>query len=402
MVNQDAARIPIGDGAARLRYLDGLRGLAALVVFITHLSIVTFPAVHSGVPAMSHLAYEWHLAGTPLDLLWAGNFAVCIFFVMSGLVLAFFYERDQGGFVAACVRRYVRLTVPIFVVSSVAYVIWAGGAMHSQQAEAIAQEGWLKLFYAGSPKFQSFLKESLYGVYLTPRSSFNSSLWTMTYEFWGSVSVFLLYAMVRNPAMRIAAMIAALVLFDGTYFMCFAGGTLLYEWSKPGHDWRRHIPIPVAWVCLIAGAYMGAFPYPTNIPMADNIWFNHLLFFDIEQWHRIGALLLIFAIVNLVTVQNFLCRPALRYLGRISFALYLIHVPLICSLTSFLILHFYWPPHLTRTMLLADLVTVPVAFGLAHATHVLIDTPGVRLSRHLGRLVSNRLAASQRSIRSAA
>jgi peptidoglycan/LPS O-acetylase OafA/YrhL len=105
------------DQDLRVRYLDGLRGFAAFVVLLSHVSIVAFPSIFNGLPEMARLRWEWRLAGTPLDLLWAANFAVCIFFVMSALVLSAFCEKEGTNFVANSVRRYIRLTVPILAAS---------------------------------------------------------------------------------------------------------------------------------------------------------------------------------------------------------------------------------------------------------------------------------------------
>ncbi|KAK5936666.1 hypothetical protein PMZ80_011037 [Knufia obscura] len=45
-------------------------------------------------------------------------------------------------------------------------------------------------------------------------------------------------------------------------------------------------------------------------------------------WNVIGATLLIYAIFRINWVQRFLSRPTLRYMGQISFAFYLIHIPI--------------------------------------------------------------------------
>jgi peptidoglycan/LPS O-acetylase OafA/YrhL len=64
------------DRNPRLPELDGLRGLAALTVFFSHV-IGLFPG---------HEAFR--VQKTPLHILWDGNAAVVFFFLLSGYVLA--------------------------------------------------------------------------------------------------------------------------------------------------------------------------------------------------------------------------------------------------------------------------------------------------------------------------
>jgi len=366
---------------ARIQHLDGLRGAAAFVVFMSHLTIVIFPSIFNGIPAMARLHYEWMLAGTPLDILWAANFAVCIFFVMSALVLSNFYEHNDGSFVAICARRYVRLVVPILATSFTAYELWASGAMYNLKAQAITQEGWLKSQYLTIPSFGDYLSESLYRVFLTPTSEYNPPLWTMKYEMEGSLGVFALYALVPQLRFRIVILLAALVVFFKTYYMCFVGGVLIYESTK----FRGVLPIPVLWAVLLCGAYMGAFPY--NVGAPENPWFGRMTFLRVEEWHIIGAIPLVFACMYIPAVCRFFYHPVLQYLGKISFSLYLIHGPLLCSFMSFLIVALYGPPHAKFAMFSAAVAVIPVTLACAHLIYKYVDSPAVELSRSVGRWI---------------
>ncbi|MGA7070358.1 acyltransferase family protein [Bradyrhizobium sp.] len=383
----------------RLHYLDGLRGIAALVVFATHLSIVIFPSIFNGLPIMSRLDYEWKLAGTPLGILWAANFAVCIFFVMSALVLSRFYEREGDNFLAVCIRRYLRLALPILATSFFVYLLWTSGAMFNLKAQQITQEGWLKSQYlTAAPGFWQFLSESLYQVFRVPTSEFNPALWTMKYEMAGSVGVFALYALVPQRLLRIPVLLLCLTVLFKTYYMCFVGGILIYEWMKLSPAIKLSLPNWVSWMLLVFGAYLGAFPY--NVATPENIWFGRMLFLDVEEWHMIGAIPLVFACVTLVPVKRFFTLAPLQYLGKISFALYLVHGPMICSLMSFLIVSFYWPPHARAAMFLGVIAVVPATFLVAHYVAKWIDQPAVRISviasRYLNRISKGSFAGTEK------
>ncbi|WP_269850238.1 acyltransferase family protein [Methanosarcina horonobensis] len=72
----------------KISYLDGLRGIAAVNVMIMHFFVALAPAMIYGSELPSHFGNLDHLfSTTPLGLIGAGNFSVCIFFVLSGYVL---------------------------------------------------------------------------------------------------------------------------------------------------------------------------------------------------------------------------------------------------------------------------------------------------------------------------
>lgn len=371
---------------SRLAHLDGLRGLAAAVVFIAHMTIVAFPSIFNGLPVMARFKYEYLLAGTPLDILWAANFAVCIFFVMSALVLSYFYEREGGHFVAVCVRRYIRLALPIAAVSLLVWLTWRYIGMFNVRAQTITQEGWLKNQYiVPVPTFGWYLYESFYKVFVIQGSQINPVLWTMKYEMEGSIGVFALYALVPQRRLRLLVLLIAAGLTFKTYYFCFVGGILIYELTKT--------PIPrlqtstLNWLLLASGAWMGAFPY--NVA-TQSTWFGFMVGpLDVEQWHQLGAVPFVFACMNLAVVIAFLRQPLCQYLGKISFSLYLIHGPLICTVMSGTIIAYYSIRPSQRFSIVAGLlVVIPVTLVISHYLTKYVDQPATRLSARVGHWVA--------------
>ena len=96
----------------RVNALDGVRGLAALVVVVFHVMMLT-PALAS--VARGDAAPAGWLAilnVPPLKLLWSGDEAVIVFFVLSGYVLTLPYLRRQLRVRAYYPSRFIRLFVP--------------------------------------------------------------------------------------------------------------------------------------------------------------------------------------------------------------------------------------------------------------------------------------------------
>lgn len=213
----------------------------------------------------------------------------------------------------------------------------------------------------------------------------------MHYEFVGSVGVFAIYALVPNRLLRIGVLLIAGVLLWQEYYFCFVVGVVLYEWMKEPLYLGDRLPSWPAWIFLVAGLYMGAFPY--NVATPDNPWFGRMLFLDVEQWHRLGSVPFLFGVISLDPVRRFLMLRPFQYLGKISFALYLVHVPLIGSFMSLAIIHLYWPPHSTFAIGVAAACTMPMSVLCAHFIQRFIDGPAIRLSHLAGRWISEAFTA---------
>jgi peptidoglycan/LPS O-acetylase OafA/YrhL len=52
-------------------------------------------------------------------------------------------------------------------------------------------------------------------------------------------------------------------------------------------------------------------------------------------WHIWGALLTVYGVWNIKTLQNWLEKPCFCFLGKISYSVYIIHIPLIYSFSMY-------------------------------------------------------------------
>ena len=80
-------------------------------------------------------------------------------------------------------------------------------------------------------------------------------------------------------------------------------------------------------------------------------------------------------------MQDALSRPATRYLGRLSFSVYLVHFPIVMTLVPAI----YLAPG--GGIAAACAAAAAVTAGLAWLFERYVDAPATRLSRGIGRTV---------------
>jgi peptidoglycan/LPS O-acetylase OafA/YrhL len=121
----------------------------------------------------------------------------------------------------------------------------------------------------------------------------------------------------------------------------------------------------------------------STLPVVETLfsWLPHLSSVDNERyWHMIGATLLVGAVLHWPLLQSPFGGAFGRFLGRISFVLYLIHIPVICGFTSWMVIS---PLAISvespaRTAMIA---TIALVFVAAAATCKLVDEHPTRFSR---------------------
>ena len=188
----------------RFPYLDGLRGIASVAVFLWHNFLSFFPgAVSPDIPLRSRLL-EVTVFQSPLNLLFAGDFAVYIFFVLSGFVISIKHFRGNysNALKSSFLRRYVRLMPPAIVTILVSYAILKCGLMYNNAAAQLTKSWWLTLNWRDvNVDLRNALWMGLYGMWsrgISASEQFNSNLGTLFIELLGSLIIFAFILLVNN------------------------------------------------------------------------------------------------------------------------------------------------------------------------------------------------------------
>ena len=175
----------------RRTFLDGIRGWASVVIIISHVMV----ALLSVEPKATFSIWR---------LLTNADAALGTSFVLTGFVLStrFFQTGQLEPFGELAIRRYLRLTIPIFLTCVLYYVVLVNGWMASLTTHTFAPDAWVKRFYHFDATAGSLLRFAFLDVYINSHSdfvaSYNSNLWIMPLELWGSIGIFLCLHLLRK------------------------------------------------------------------------------------------------------------------------------------------------------------------------------------------------------------
>jgi peptidoglycan/LPS O-acetylase OafA/YrhL len=368
----------IGPPNGRIYAFDGLRGAAAFVVVVFHYLAMLHP---NWVPNYS--ADPPILVDTPVAILWNGPFAVSIFFVLSGFVMAASAERRRDRIIGNAVARYLRLSIPAAASVLLAYA-WLSLFPTAATDLARASSGpsdWLAYtVQAPLPGIQAAAYDGLIGTFITGGSSFNNVLWTMQIELIGSLALFIVYWAggihwwLRFLALAGFAAFGLFILRDA--YLCFVGGALLYEAHRS--CLLQRLPAAIGPLALMVGILLGA----PGEGFAER-WGLDFLPERLQPGNAWGLAPVVAAIAILLSVQllprakALLEVRSLQWLGRISFGLYLVHVPILYTLVAWERVEVGLPEPVVVAAYIA------IVLALAHVFTLAIDEPTMRL---LGRL----------------
>lgn len=364
-------------------YLDGLRGIAALTVVFSHLAGAFYPAILFNQPDQIRLGIEPLIATTPLSTPFAGNLAVRIFFVLSGFVLTyrFFLHYRRAEVAQAMLKRYIRLLIPIAASVLLAWGAIRLGLMHHRELAPVSgAASWLDTFWDVRPELGAALWNAAFEVLFRADYRYNPVLWTMYYEFVGSLLVLGVVLLAGRSPLRFLIYAALLVALFRSQYLGFVLGLIMADLlaRRP----PRAAPA-AAWLPLLAaGVYLGS--YPSYHDQIAGTIYAPLGGLPANLPQTIGGFLIFLAVLCSASLQRVLgARPCLM-LGRLSFSFYLTHLIVIGSFGAWLFLALL--PHVGyhAAFLLMLPPTVLVIAAVTWLLYRCADAPAIWLANRFG------------------
>jgi peptidoglycan/LPS O-acetylase OafA/YrhL len=318
--------------------LEALRGFAAIIVVFWHSMLGFFPA---GSGALQYFPLEDSFVGQPWFGLLNGDAAVGFFFVLSGFVLTrrYFQRGDDLSVVRGVVKRWPRLAVPVLAAVLMSWALFALDLYRFTNVAPITNSAWLYYFAFAyqTPFVPDLWGAIMQGGFLTffrGDSFYDSSLWTMRIELIGSYVAFalaLVLARLSAASVWIAVFLVTVVVllchFASPNFVAFPAGVALAFFLV-----RRPLVMPL-WQAAILLLFSGYLAGYSGHPIGAYQPFAGLFSENVPSVyvHIFASVVAIAAVEAWGGVRQILQKRFFLFIGEISFPLYLVHVPVLCS-----------------------------------------------------------------------
>jgi peptidoglycan/LPS O-acetylase OafA/YrhL len=319
----------------RVKSLDSVRGLASLIVVFSHCYLVCPRQADfaSAITASGTWARSWTwLTCTPLGAFVNGRAAVMLFFVLSGMVLSFpFLAGNQICYERYVVRRVCRIYLPFAFAIFFSAVLYAAAnpAPIPELGEWLNEKSW-----TSAPNWRLLAAHLL----MTGRptdTTLDNVIWSLVHELRISM-IFPLLMLVALRSWRtlfVASAITSLIalavvrlvplhplwstaLESAYYVVFFVAGIGLAMHSAAIK--KRMAGLGAGRVAGLLAASTLAWAVPVGVPIAEFIY-------------AAAAVAMLCLAMGVERVDNALRRSPLLWLGRVSYSLYLIHVPILLA-----------------------------------------------------------------------
>ncbi|WP_345107267.1 acyltransferase [Mucilaginibacter panaciglaebae] len=321
----------LSPGKHRFTQLDSLRGLAALAVFGGH-SIAGI----IGLPLLIKLLH------TPLSIFINGNAAVMFFFVLSGFVLSLPFIDGQRplNLLAFYTKRVFRI-YPAFVMAIIVAIVLKEFVFlpHAKPTGGL----WLNQYWLWDMNVANF-KEILYTLLLVaPHIKFklvDPPMWSLAVEMIMAFFIPFFILIASRCHIIINAGIFILLSYwsytSHTYVTFHAGifylGVVLAKHRKPIistiRRWSMTIKILLALVALIL--YNAGMQFLNLHASAYYVIFIYCL-------PAIGSAVIIALVLASSRLSDFFEQRPFVFMGTISYSFYLMHFPILLTLSSIMI-----------------------------------------------------------------
>lgn len=307
----------------RIDYIDGLKGLAALSVFSWHFTLSTG---HIYMP-MSELCNN-NITKFLID----GGLAVCMFILLSGFSNSLSMAKKPTTISNAketIVKRYLRMAVPIAPILIIIFLMRCAEMMWNYEFADWAS--WEQATHSYNISTLNYLLplRLIKAIIVSPMgdtTGLDLPTWMLRYILLGSYMILLLHILTHDMKKNTKLGISVFVMFLSGYMLSpyyipmIAGFILLVGYPHLQQTKYKYI-LSILSICLAIFCYY--FMPQLKFPMTCVI----------------TAILIFIAVITNPLLQKLLGLGIFKKLGRVSFMVYLVHMPIICSMSHYLFMH---------------------------------------------------------------
>ena len=358
----------------RIEIFDGMRGLASVIVMIFHMAVWTV----YGYSANEYKIFAnsfWRVATqTPLKMIWGGNEAVLVFYIIGGFVLARPYLSGRKlDFKPFIIKRWIRLMLPyVLVIAMTSILIALFGAW---KHDTIDLSGSFNVKWKRVPNAGEILLYIL--GYDYNLNILSGAFWSMVQEWRLSfILPFVAIALHRNRTGKVL----------GYYAILQVGIDALTNWGMRSDTvWLAHLSESLNRTNYYAIFFVMGAVLAKHLPAIRAFVREHRRFRILSAWSipfmipsqwilsalglsfqvrnallltGLGIILFLLLCMDSPRLTAFFKSKPLLLLGRLSFSLYLTHTTSIILFVTFL--GQIIPPE--TALLLSPLFALPMAY----------------------------------------
>lgn len=361
------------DQSSRIIHLEGLRGVAAFAVVLSHYYYGWYESNSEGLYWIIKLILK-----SPLALFWDGRFAVCIFFVLSGYVLThkFFCSKDKSVIVSGALRRYIRLALPASFSILFAWALLHQNLFYNQEVSHITKSVWFSEYWNFDSSLSEAIMQGFYSIFFSGSSHpYNSVLWTMKSEFLGSFIVFACcLGFGTYPRRWFIYLALSIILLSKPFLEAFLFGMILSDVFSIKSELLTRLSSN-GFTMFIFGLIL-AYVSP-QFPQSYSIYITLL-----------ASVIVVYSIHIDSKLINIFSNSCNAYLGKISFSLYLMHWPICGSVSCYLFIVLFNKTQLYHfSFIISFIVGLIITFIASHIVWKYVDRSAIKFSRFCEKLI---------------
>ena len=361
--------------ASRKRHIDGLKGVACLLIMLGHFSGFYKYAQNCAAidaPLLQLIPYS----------LLAEGFWLRLFYILSGYLVSRSGVLTAPDLVRKSITRFFRLALPILGAAFFILVLSAGFGMHNADIQSIVANQWVGMSYAGPLTLKGAITEP-FRVLLRGESTFNPVWWVLRDMFFASLLVYAIcclrsmlssrhsYSSIAADAACIALILFFIVIGRDIYFSVLIGAFYGTCEKAVGRVIGRH-----RWICwFLLFAPLAGYCDPNRIAEPRILCLTDLSF-----------VCFLIAVEHLRVLNTVFSK--LDKLGSISFGVYSLHWPVFCSIGLLLIIREIGAMPGSRIYLISVLVSVLITVCLSVLFHASVERWSSMFCKKLDRMLS--------------
>ena len=385
----------ISTNTNKLLYFEGLRGVAALIVVFHHLELAYSLEldlwIYSSIKNITNSSLIGNIVQSLCNFLINGSFAIYIFFFMSGYVISIklFSEKSNEYLISACTKRYFRLMPPILGAVLLGYFLMKFDLIYnSDLAIFFGNKNEFGSFYQFTPNLYSAIKSGIWNILFTGNmEGYNGPLWTMNAEFIGSLSCFAIFGIFRIHSKRYYFYFLFLLLsaiLQLPWMTSFILGFLFCDIDHTENNWRfsfayiedkilSHTIVSIL-LCIML-----------LILIRENPSWSYT---KLPYTNEIISCVFVFIIMKSHWLRKVFSNRIMVWLGKNSFSIYLLHWPIICSVTGYLYLTMNLPRKLN--ILSSGFLTILIIIIASIFYTKYVDRNSIKLANKIGNIVARK------------